>query len=257
MDIFTFIKEIEGTNKLWAYLISDIFTQSQHFNNAQIIRLLELIDITKYKESLLQFLSKHNIELSKAGRNPYSTPTSFKKKIMNLLFISKKSKNKFLEELLCLYAMYTMRFQIENETDYDYAYGGFPRTTQEPTASSSSTTASSSSTTASSSILTHPDYVMLRPITRSLKYLNKINFRYAEDVSRNFVNTSPKSLSSNMSPKNLSSDYVNMSPKNLSSDYVNMSPKNLSSDYVNMSSKSLSSNMSPKNLSSDYVNMSI
>jgi len=252
MDIFTFIKEIEGTNKLWAYLISDIFTQSQHFNNAQIIRLLELIDITKYKESLLQFLSKHNIELSKAGRNPYSTPTSFKKKIMNLLFISKKSKNKFLEELLCLYAMYTMRFQIENETDYDYAYGGFPRTTQEPTASSP--------------ILTHPDYVMLRPITRSLKYLNKINFRYAEDVSRNFVNTSPKSLSSNTSPKNLSSDYVNMSskslssnmsPKNLSSDYVNMSPKNLSSDYVNMSSKSLSSNMSPKNLSSDYVNMSI
>jgi hypothetical protein len=94
MDIFTFIKEIEGTNKLWAYLISkDIFTQSQHFNNAQIIRLLELIDITKYKESLLlQFLSKHNIELSKAGRNPYPTPTSFKKKIMNLMFISKKSK---------------------------------------------------------------------------------------------------------------------------------------------------------------------
>jgi hypothetical protein len=141
MDIFTFIKEIEGSNNLWEYYIisKDIFTKSKH-NNTQIIKLLELINSTKCKKSYFQFIFRNNFQIlphnileatpERCNNCPPLLPQTFKptlkKRIIKQLndivfmFISKKSKRKLLEELFCLYAMYTIRFQIENQNEYDY-----------------------------------------------------------------------------------------------------------------------------------------
>ncbi|MGL5962210.1 MAG: hypothetical protein ACRCZ0_09710, partial [Cetobacterium sp.] len=309
MDIFTFIKEIEGTNKLWAsYLISkDIFTQSMHFNNAQIIRLLELIDTTKCKESFLQFISKHNIEVSRTLplRNPdvfqttnnnlkgcpSSTPTSFKKKIMNLMFfISKKSKKKFIEELLCLYAMYTMRFQIEN-ADYDYVYDGFLRPAQASTSSNPPVAQPTSSNppvaqpTSSNPPVAQPTSSLTKSPPKMKEYVNLDN-NYIEldsttdrpaplQINQTLRATADlpitRSLSweectkPQISKKRYAEDYVSTSFKkgegfiaditsSNNSNYIKttrfLDSRKMSSDYVN-----IPKNLDSRKISSDYVNM--